>query len=171
MTGMDPFDAPFRREASELEHDAEVARLRGRSFADALGDLGARGDRVRVECGSSAVVGRVVHAAGDVAIVDASDREATVHLAGPVAVGLVEAAATGGAGSRGGVGSFRARLLEFEVSGEPVVVVTDSMSQPGTIGTVATDHLVVDRGTGEWYVPLARVGYVTRPTPPGRPPV
>ena len=170
MTGMDPFDAEFRREAAELERDAETARLRGRTLADALVDLAARGDRVRIECGSNAVVGPVVHAAGDVAIVDASEREATLHLGGPISVGLVEAAARGGSVGRGASESFRARLLEFEMSGEPVVVVTDAASHPGTIGTVAVDHVVVDRGTGEWYLPLARIGFVTRPTPRLRPP-
>ena len=93
-----------------------------------------------------------------------------MHLNGPVSISLVEAAQSGGQAMRGGVGSIRARLLEFEMSGEPVVVVTDIGSQPGTIGTVAVDHVVVDRGTGESYVPLGRVGYVTRPTPRSHPP-
>lgn len=166
MTGNDP----FRGEASEIERDAETARLRSRSLADALVDLGARGDRVRIECGSNAVVGQVMLAEKDVAIVDAAEREATVNLLGPVTIGLVEAAQQGGLPMRAGIGSFRARLLQFEMSGEPVVLVTDTASMPGAIGTVAADHVVIDRGTGESYVPLARIGYVTRATPPSRPP-
>ena len=166
MSGQDP----FRGEASDVERDAETARLRSRSLADALADLGARGDRVRVECGTNAIVGRVLVAEHDLAIVDAAEREATVNLHGPVSIGLVEAAQRGGQAMRGGIGSFRARLLQFEMSGEPVVVVTDTASQPGTIGTVSVDHVVVDRGSGESYVPLARIGYVTRPTPSSRPP-
>jgi hypothetical protein len=169
MAGVDPFDAPFRDEAAELERDVETARLRGRTLAEALADLGARGDRVRVECGTNAVVGRVLHSEGDLTILDADEREATINLGGPVTVSLVEAAKAGGSSMRGGVGSFRARLLQFEVSGEPVVVVSDGSSMPGTIGTVAIDHVVVDRGMGESYVPMARIGYVTRTTPPGPP--
>lgn len=168
-TGWEAFDDALRDEAVEIEEAAETARLRGRSMVDAMADLAARGDRVRVTCGTSSLTGILTFAVGNLAILVAGDTEANVNLAGPAIVALVEESRRGGVPTRGGSRSFRARLLEFELSGEPVTVVGPFFSEQGAIGSVAADHVVLDRGSGEMYVPLRLIGLVTRPIPPGRP--
>lgn len=161
----DGFDEAVRAEAAEIETDVETARLRGRTLSSAVADLAARGDKVAVSCGDMSLVGRIVGVADDLAILLAGDTEASVNLAGPVVVSLMEESRTGGMLQRGGSRSFRARLLEFELSGEPVTIVGPTFVEEGAIGSVAADHVVVDRGSGEMYVPFGLVGFVTRPTP------
>lgn len=161
----DGFDEAVRAEAADVEADAETARRRGRTLAGSVADLAARGDRVAVACGDVRLAGRVVGVGEDLAVLLAGDTEASVNLAGPVVVSLVEESRTGGVLQRGGSRSFRARLLEFELSGEPVTVVGSTFVEEGVIGSVAADHVVVDRGSGEMYVPFGLVGFVTRPTP------
>ncbi len=161
----DGFDDAIRGEAAEMEADAEAARLRGRTLGEAVADLAARGDRVSATCGAASLVGVLTNAAGDLGILTAGETEASLNLQGPLVIALVEESRTGGLLSRGGSRSFRARLSEFELSGEPVTVVGSSFSEDGVIGSVASDHVVLDRGSGEMYLPIRLIGFVTRPTP------
>lgn len=161
----DVFEEAIRSEAEEVEASAESLRRRGRTFADAVADLAARGDRVRAECGRTHLTGILSATAGDLAILVAHETEASLHLSGPVVISLVEESRTGGHVSRTGARSFRARLSEFEMSGEPVTVIGPFFSEHGVIGAVAADHVVLDRGSGEMYLPIRMIGLVTRPTP------
>ena len=161
----DLFEEAVRAEAEEVEASAEALRRRGLTLSNAVADLAARGDRVRAECGHTYLTGFLSAAVGDLAILVANETEASLHLSGPLIMSLVEESRTGGHVSRAGARSFRARLSEFEMSGEPVTIIGPSFSEHGVIGAVAADHVVLDRGSGEMYVPIRMIGWVTRPTP------
>lgn len=118
-------------------------------------------------------VGTVADAAGDVVVLDTASGAVDVHVvtasgggaagpAVPLLLRVVERARSGGGRGDPARGGFRARLLEREVEGAPVVVgVATPPEELRGILTVGRDHVCVrDRDGVETFVPLAWVAWV-----------
>lgn len=155
----------WREDAEELEELSETLRLRRQSISDGLADAMAAGDRVSVSTGSRKFSGRLVAAIGDLAVLENDELEASINLAGPVAVAATSQTSGGFSGSAA-TRSFIARLREFELSGEQIEVVGDFGSVTGVVVVVAKDHLRINDGEQLWFLLLTQVGILIRPIPP-----
>ncbi len=155
----------LRREAEDLEWDAERLRLRARSLTDVAHESMSRGDVVAIKTRLRSPTGRLVAVAGTLAILATQSGEVDVNLAGPVALRVMHRATHGGAATRGGSPSFRARLAEYELSGEELEVVAPELDEvvTGRIDVVGADHVVVvDRQDRSWALPLHTIALVSR---------
>jgi hypothetical protein len=121
----------FRMEAEAVEEDAAKLVLRKRDLADVVLEFLNRGDVV----GISAL---------DVC---------------PISLHVEKRAQSGGRSRANGSQSYRSRMLELEMSGEFVEIVSSgSRSIEGTISVVGTDHVVlIDRNDTEWFIPLSTI--------------
>lgn len=167
----------FRAEAEEGERLAALAALRGRDLQSVGAELRDRGDRVAVEVAGRTYLGTVVHVGADLIQLRAGTRTSgpiaaeptglasrtsliDVNLAAPIVLRVVERVTEGGLGPGTGPATFRARLLELEVSRTDVELTAAALPGPvrGLLAAVARDHLVlVDPDGTEWYVPIATV--------------
>ena len=155
----------IRWEAEDVEADALKLTLRRRSLSDAVAELLHRGDIVSFVTPPLTVTGRLSHCRGDLAIVDSGEATISANLAGPVVVRREQSARSGGSSSSGGSGSFKARLSELELTGEPVGIITPSTADVilGRITVVGTDHLVMTGpGNIDWYIPLPTIALVVQ---------
>ncbi len=158
--------AEFFAEAAEIEEETHRLRRRRRTLGDYASELVQRGDEVAFRVGERTVTGLAVFAGSDYLTVRTGLTEATVRLAA-VAI-AVRRRTEGGHVPVGGARTFKARLAEFEMSGEPVTLVapTSGLDLEARIELVATDHLVAhDVDGGEWLIPVARVSLVLRELP------
>ena len=152
----------FRLEAEALEDDAAKLVLRRRTLGDIAVELMNRGDEVGATAAGTTISGVITHAAGDLAIIETSHSTVSVNLAGPISLRVVRRAQAGGRGRANGSPSYRSRMLELEMSGELVEIVTPLTPDPlvGTISVVGADHVVViDRDQTEQFVPLSAVAF------------
>ena len=151
----------FRLEAEAVEEDAVKHVLRRRTLADVAFELMNRGDQIGATGAGASFTGTISHTAGDLAILETPHSLVNVNLAGPVSLRVLKLAHEGGRGRSIGSPSYRSRMLELEISGESIEIVSSS-SDPiaGTITTVGVDHLVVvDRDRTEWFIPLSTVAF------------
>lgn len=158
----DEVGSEFRLEAEALEDDAAKLVLRRRTLEEIAVELMNRGDEVGATGAGMTISGVITHAAGDLAIIETSHSTVSVNLAGPVSLRVVRRARAGGRGRANGSPSYRSRMLELEMSGELVEIVSPLSSDPlvGTISVVGVDHVVViDRDQLEQYVPLSAVAF------------
>ncbi|MDH3303133.1 MAG: hypothetical protein OES24_21735 [Acidimicrobiia bacterium] len=153
----------LRWEAEDVESETLKQVLRERTLSDVARESMARGDVIAASTPTLTVVGTISHARGDLAIVATGHALVSVNLAGPVTLRCVETASSGGTSSSGGSGSFKARLAEFEMTGELVGLVVATLPDMlvGRITVTAADHIVV-RGAGstEWFVRFADIAMV-----------
>lgn len=144
-------------EITELE--TEQGRLRRRALADVWEQAMHRGDRVRVVTPFGRITGAVDFVGTDYATVIGErvcwdlrlDASAMQAFKSP----------RGGHTVRGGSRTFRARVAEFESTGEEVTVLLGTEEFAGRIAVAATDHLVL---TGEpaTVIPLALISAIRR---------
>jgi hypothetical protein len=128
-----------------------------------------RGDRVAITVAGHRAVGEIIEVASDrIALLDHSagaDHVRTdVHVtaAVPLAFSVVERARAGGrSGAR--TATFRARMLELEAAGAPVVVATAIWPDPitGTL-SVGADLVVIATGAGaETVIAFSAIAFVS----------
>ena len=152
----------FRLEAEAIEEDTAKLTLRRRTLEDIAVELMNRGDEVGAVGDGISVSGVITHTAGDLAIIETPHSIVSVNLAGPVSLRVLHRAQKGGRGRATGSLSYRSRMLELEISGEFVEVVSINSPDPlrGTITIVGKDHLVIlDRDDAEWFVPLSAIAF------------
>lgn len=152
----------FRAEAEALEEDAARYALRRRSLTDVALELMNRGDEIGISGAGASFTGSISHAAGDLVILTTPHSLVNVNLSGPVALRILRRANAGGHGRSSGSPSFRARMLELEMSGESLEIRSSASPHllAGTITAVGVDHLVVvDRDRIEWFVPLSTIAF------------
>lgn len=155
----------IRWEAEDTEADALKLTLRRRSLGDAVTELLHRGDVVSFVTPPLTVTGQLSHCRGDLAIMDLREATISANLGGPLAIRREEAARSGGSSSSGGSGSFKARLSEFELTGEAVGLVTPATAEVvlGRIGIVGTDHVVINGPDNiDWYIPIPTIALVVQ---------
>lgn len=158
------YRAERRAEAAAYEELAARDRLRGRSLADVAAEALARGDVVAVALTGRTFTGTVTHAAGDLACMRTTvGDDVDVHLAGLVAVRVVQAMRAGGRSRGPGPASFAARLGEHEAAGT-LLEVGARVPEGGLVGriqAVGVDHAVItDREGGAWFVARRAIDYV-----------
>ena len=80
-------------------------------------------------------------------------------VSSPISLHVEKRAQSGGRSRANGSQSYRSRMLELEMSGEFVEIVSSgSRSIEGTISVVGTDHVVlIDRNDTEWFIPLSTI--------------
>jgi hypothetical protein len=152
----------FRLEAEAVEEDATKHSLRRRTLGDVAFELMNRGDEIGVTGAGASFAGTITHTAGDLAIVITPHSLLNVNLAGPISLRVIRRSHGGGHGQQVGSQSYRARMLEIEMSGEFVEIVSLATQEPlaGTISIVGRDHVVaVDSNETEWFVPLSSIAF------------
>lgn len=158
--------AEWRAEQEAAARDAVEAWQHGRTLVDVLVDCMHRGDRVALDAAGHRVIGEVADVGPDVVSLMALSGRVDVHLAPsvPLHVQVDERARYGGHRSDGSAPSFRARLLEWETSGEEVSLATlaDAETFDGVLQVGADVVVVRTRLGAEHYLPLAAVVSVTK---------
>jgi hypothetical protein len=140
--------AEFRAEAEMVEFETEIGRLRRRSLHDVAREAANRGDRVSVVTAGRTVTGLVAHVGKDYLSLETPTEYLDARL-DRVAL-LVSPNTSGGIDPRGGSITFKARLSEFEQTGEQVEVVASQINTSvlGRVAVVATDHVIVQDADG-----------------------
>ena len=151
----------FRMEAEAVEEDAAKLVLRRRDLSDVALEFLNRGDIVGASGLNVSYTGVVTHAAGDLTIIDTPHSVINVNLEGPISLHVTKRAQSGGRSRANGSQSYRSRMLELEISGEFVEIVSSgSGSTEGTISVVGSDHVVlIDRDDTEWFIPLSTIAF------------
>ena len=131
-------------EAEAVEEDAAKLVLRRRDLSDVALEFLNRGDIVGASGLNVSYTGVVTHAAGDLTIIDTPHSVINVNLEGPISLHVTKRAQSGGRSRANGSQSYRSRMLELEISGEFVEIVSSgSGSTEGTISVVGSDHVVL----------------------------
>jgi hypothetical protein len=153
----------IRLEAEEAEREAAAAAALRRDLADVARELMARGDTVAVDAGQRVFAGEIVGVGSDLLTVDAGASRVDVNLACVVRLQVLSRARSGGRRSSGEAASFRARLMELQLSGQPTEVGTSGNDDEiaGPVALVGRDHVAIGEGVGpEWFLPLHSLAYV-----------
>lgn len=153
----------FRAEAEMVELETEIGRLRRRALHDVAREAANRGDRVSIVTVDRTVTGDISHVGRDYVSVETPTELLDARLDRVVLV--FTPSTSGGVDPRGGSITFRARLSEFEQTGEPVELAATrlNVSVHGRIKVVASDHVVLEDLDGVRNVlPLDTVDLVLR---------
>ncbi|MFP5332443.1 MAG: hypothetical protein ACLGHX_08820 [Acidimicrobiia bacterium] len=144
-------------EVTELE--TEQGRLRSRLLSDVWEQAMHRGDQVTASGAFGTCTGTVDYVGKDYSVVRSADTVWDVRLAAVTV--SVRQSSHGGHTVRGGSRTLRARLAEYEASGEAVVVHLTHTTVQGVVRVSATDHvrLASDR---EVVVPLETIHAISR---------
>lgn len=157
----------IRWEAEDVEADSETGRVRKRTLGDVASEIMQRGDLVVIGSIDTAVTGRIIYAKGDLAVVETGHALASVNLRGPIYLRVAEKQRSGGVGTpQGGSATFKARMAEFEQTGESIRVVATGLAESieGRITVAASDHVVVTNRDGvEWYIPSTTIAMILQP--------
>lgn len=135
--------AEFRAEAEMVEIETEIGRLRRRTLPAVAREAANRGDRVSLVTVGRTITGLIAHVGRDYVSIETPTELADARL-DRVAL-VVTPSASGGIDPRSGSITFKARLAEFEQSGDEVELVATALavSVRGRVTVVAEDHVVV----------------------------
>jgi hypothetical protein len=158
--------AELRAEAEITEQETHIGRLRKLGMSDVGRAAMHRGDVVSLITATHTITGSPVYVGKDylvcqtqTEIVDAPFERVVIR---------VERRPEGGHTTRGGSITFRARLSEFEQSGETVTLTTAdaALEIRGRIAIVARDHCIVEDPEGpRLHIPISQIALVIRPRP------
>ena len=157
--------AEFRDEAEEVERLVELQRERKSTLRDVAMAAMHRGQRVALRIFEEEWTGELIGVGSDYL----SLRTPTVFLDArldSVAI-TTPRAREGGRTAKAASETFRARLAEFESTGERVTVRSrlPVIEVAGVIGVVAADHVVVNCPDERCYLPFNGIFMVIRPLP------
>jgi hypothetical protein len=157
--------AEFLRDAEITERETHLGRLRRLTLADVVRRAGERGDQVSYMPGDRTVNGVIIHAGTDYATIETESEWVDVRLT--TGAFVIDPRPSGGIDIRGGARTMKARLAEFEQTGESVELIAPGLEVRGVIVVAAADHVVVDRLDGTTVVvPSERIEMIVRPRPP-----
>lgn len=142
------------------ERETEQGRLRRRSLADLWEQAMHRGDRIRVVATFGPFTGTVDFVGHDFATVIGNEMCWDLRLESCVMQPV--RSPHGGHTVRGGSRTFRARMAEFESTGEELTVLVEGAEFTGSIVVAATDHLILT-GDPPTTIPLVLISGVRRP--------
>lgn len=155
--------AELRGEAEITEHETHIGRLRRLGMSDVGRAAMHRGDVVSLITATHTITGTLAYVGRDylvcqtpTEIVDAPFERVVIR---------VERRPQGGHDARGGSITFKARLSEFEHSGEMVTLTTAdaALEVRGRIAVVATDHCIVEDPDGpRLHIPISQIALVIR---------
>lgn len=154
----------IRLEAEQAEREAAVSAAMRRDLSDVARELMAHGDTVALDVGERIFVGRIIGVGTDLVTLDAGSWRVDVNLKTLVRLRVVNRARSGGLrGSKGSSPSLRARLLELQLSREPVEAGMTGSEEPamGPVALVGCDHIAIGDEVGpEWFLPLHVLAFV-----------
>ena len=157
-----------RRAGAELldeleitEVETERGRLRHRSLPQVWEQVMHRGDRVTATTRMGLVRGTVDYVGTDYATVVGDDTSWDIRLERSI-LSQVERSTAGGHTVTGGSRTFKARLAEYEATGEPITILLPHLAMRGRIAVVATDHVVVTAETDTATVPIQLIDVIRR---------
>lgn len=156
--------AEIREEAEMAELESEIGRLRRRTLADVAREAANRGDQVSLVAAGRTITGVAVHVGKDYLSLESVSEHVDARL-DRVAL-VVTPSASGGFTPRGGSVTFKARLSEYEQTGETVELVASSLtfSVRGTIEVVASDHVILrDVDGNRTSLPVEMIDLALRP--------
>jgi hypothetical protein len=159
--------AELRAEAEIAELESEIGRRRHRSSSDLAREAAMRGDGVSVIIQGRTITGAVVHVGKDYLSVETGTEQADARL-DRIAL-VLNPGRQGGVTPRGGSITFKARLSEYEQTGETVELVATGLAFAvrGTIEVVATDHVIVRDVDGtRTSLPVELIDLALRPRRP-----
>lgn len=155
--------AEWRDEAEVTERETHLGSLRKRLMADVAREAMHRGDVVTVMVGGRSVKGSVMFVGTDYLVLQTASQ--TLDIVLDRAVMRIEAQPGGGHTTRGGSATFKARLAEYEQTGEPVTLhLTGGASQQaGRILVAAVDHCITEDAEGaRSHTPVALIEMIAR---------
>jgi hypothetical protein len=154
----------IRLEAEEAEREAAVSAAMRRDLSDVSRDLMAHGDTVGIDVGERVFVGAIVGVGNDVVTVEAGAWRVDVNLHALLRIRVIKRARAGGRrGSSDQTTTFRARLLELQLSGEAIEAGMAGSDEPvvGPVALVGSDHIAIGEEVGlEWFLPLKSLAFV-----------
>jgi hypothetical protein len=129
----------------------------------------AHGDTVAVDVGQRSFVGPILAVGNDVVTLQTGSSRLDVNLKCLQRLRVVNRARSGGRrGTHGGTTSFRARLLELQLSDEAIEAGIAGCDEPvvGPVALVGSDHIALgNQAEPEWFVPLASLTFVRTRNP------
>ncbi|NIA24458.1 MAG: hypothetical protein GWP04_02695 [Gammaproteobacteria bacterium] len=162
----DDLEHTVRSEAEESESDAAKLAKRARALGDVAFDAMTRGDLLAVASSDRSYVGTVRYARGDLVSLETDGGWIDANLVGPLHLVIRRRAYSDGFDRVAGADTFKARLSEYELTGELVEIVAPhaGVSMKGHISAVAKDHLMLTTADGQdVFVPLSQIAFVVRP--------
>ena len=157
--------AEFRSEAEEVERLVQLQRRRRAILREVATTAMHQGHRVTVHCFESEWSGELLAVGSDYLSLLTNSHFLEARL-DAIAIGFTPAR-QGGRTGRPASETFRARLAEFEVTGEELTLRCNSplLEVRGVIGVVATDHVEMRLPTERCYLPLDGVVMAIRSRP------
>jgi hypothetical protein len=157
--------AEFRSEAEEVELLVQLQRRRHASLRDVATMAMHQGHGVTVHCLEGNWSGELLAVGSDYLSLLTGTHFVEARL-DSIAIALSPAREGGRAGKPASA-TFRARLTEFELTGEELTLRCKSplFEARGVIEVVATDHVEVRLATGRYYLPLDGVVMAIRSRP------
>ena len=153
-----------RLEAEEAEREAAVSAAMRRDLADVARELMAHGDTVAIDVGQRSFVGPILAVGTDVVTLETGSSRVDVNLKCLQRMRVVKRARSGGRrGTDRGTASFRARLLELQLSGEAIEAGMAGCEEPvaGPVALVGSDHIALgDEAEPEWFLPLTSLAFL-----------
>jgi hypothetical protein len=156
------FDPDVVEEREITEVETEQGRRRRSTLDQVWTESMNRGDLVTAKTTFGPLVGSVEYVGIDYASVNGDDMSWDLRL--DRASVQVRRSTNGGHSVSGGSRTFKARLAEYEATGEDVMLLAPSLDLEvcGRLAVIATDHLVVTTVHGEMTIPLAALDGVRR---------
>jgi hypothetical protein len=169
----------WRADEEDLGRDAAEAWAHGRTLVDELVGRMHRGDTLAFDVAGHTFIGPItyvgsdylrVHTAGGpvdvrtmISVPIGRSRARKLGIPAPLVVRVVARARSGGLRPGPASPSFRARLYELEMDGEPVVIGSTLLADEvqGALA-VAADHVTVTTPITESMVPIVWIAYVRR---------
>jgi len=161
----DDLEHTLRSEAEESESDAAKLAARTRALSDVAFDAMTRGDLLAVTSSDRSYVGTVRYARGDLVSLETDGGWIDANLSGPLHLVIRRRAYSDGFDRVAGAKTFKARLSEHELTGEPIEIVAPlaGVSMKGRIAAVAKDHVMLTTADGQdVFVPLSQIAFVVR---------
>ena len=152
--------AEIIEEWEATERETEQGRLRSRNLTAVWEQAMHRGDRVTASGHFGVCSGEVAYVGMDYAVVVTEDLAWDVRLSSASVV--VRRSSQGGHTVAGGSRTLRARLAEYEATGETVEVHTEGGPTKGTIRVAASDHILMEDDV-EIAIPHSLIVAVSRP--------
>ena len=155
--------AEWRDEAEITERETHLGSLRKRRLEDVAREAMHRGDIVTAMVAGRSAKGSVMFVGTDYLVLQTTSQ--TLDIVLHRAVLRIEARPGGGHTTRGGSATFKARLAEYEQTGEPVTLhlMGGASQQTERILVAAVDHCITEDAEGaRSHTPIALIEMISR---------
>ena len=155
--------AELRAEAEITELETHQGRLRNRTLHDVAHQAMSRGDQVHAMTSGMSVTGSVDSVGSDYVVIETDSVVADVVLS--ACVFRFMQSTTRGHSARPGSMTIRARIGEYEHTGEEVRIIAPDLDLDveGRIRIAASDHFILaDRDQHELAIPTEKVAMIVR---------